>query len=509
MQTTKKVIHSNEQTAIFSWFIFKLVNQAQHLIVIARAGCGKTYTILEAIFRFLLDNPKSSVLYGVFNKKNQREAVDKATAAFPKFIQSGSLTISTWHSVGFKIISQAWGRIKASQYAEWNRAKIVCPEIEQKKYIMALVANLVSIAKNHCLGVPTIDEMIKLANLKGIETNKNDAVLWPVERLAEIAIKIMELSKERAFEISFDDMVWLPVACDMVKPSFDLIVGDEAQDLSLNQFAILEKLVKPGGRICLVGDDKQAIYGFRGAVCGGLDIMREKLQAQILPLTTTFRCPKKVVEKSRAFAPDYQAHESNLEGEILACDDKQILDQAQVSDCILSRVNAPLMRLCLRFIQKGKPAKIEGKDIARGLVNLIESLNATDLTDLTSKLESWQTVATGKATGKNAARKIEFIQDQAETIRALSEVCSTVSQLTFKLNDLFQDSQSDYARPCVLLSSVHKAKGLEWDRVFILNETFYCSHPLMTAEEKEQEKHIHYVALTRTKETLIEVSPAI
>lgn len=509
MQTAqKKVTFSKEQTDIFGWFLKTLLPAIANLIVVARAGCGKTFTILEAILRFLIDNPRKQVLYGVFNKKNQTEAMLKVQASFPQFLQSGALTISTWHSVGYKIIAKQWGRIKANNYAEWNRVKKACPEIEERKYIMALCANLVSIAKNHFMGVPSAEDLTKLATQKGIEANQKDALLWPLSRLVTIALQAMEISKERTFEISFDDMVWLPVACGMVSPAYDLIVGDEAQDLSLNQLAILQGLVKPGGRICLVGDDKQAIYGFRGALSNGLETMREKLSAEILPLTTTFRCPKLVVARAQLFAPDYVAHESNKDGTINSCDDKQILEQAQIGHAILSRLNAPLMRLCLRFIQKQKPAKIEGKDIARGLINLVESFDTPDLSAMLGKLESWQTVATGKATGFNAARKIEFIVDQAETIKSLAEVCTTVPQLVTKLNDMFQDSQSDYAKPAIVLSSVHKAKGLEWERVFILNDTFYCNHPNMTADEVEQEKNIHYVAITRTKDTLTEVFPA-
>ena len=66
---------------------------------------------------------------------------------------------------------------------------------------------------------------------------------------------------------------------DIIKPEFDLVVADEAQDLNLNQLAMIQKIVKPSGRVCLVGDDKQAIYGFRGALRNGMEKMTEKLQA--------------------------------------------------------------------------------------------------------------------------------------------------------------------------------------------------------------------------------------
>lgn len=494
MNTQKTIQYSDEQKAIFAWFAGTLLANFRNLIISAYAGTGKTFTLINAFFHA----PEKTILYCVFNKKNQLEAQGK--------ISDTRVKVSTLHSVGYGIIAKQWGRIKADGFCEWNRVQTVCPELSKgadgkTSYLVPTIVRLVSIAKNFFAGVPSLEDLKKIAVAKDCEANAKDQAKWPVERLCEIAIGVLELSKQRSFQISFDDMVWLPVACDMVKPAFDLICGDEWQDAGINQVEMISRLVKPTGRLCFVGDDFQAIYGFRGAQANQMQACKERFQATELKLTQTFRCPQKVVEKARQYVPDYTAHPDNYTGEVMDISEEKMIEQANIGQAILSRVNAPLMRLCLAFIRKGKPAKIEGKDIARDLKRIAESIGGT-WDNFEHGLDVWAQAGISKATGRNASQRIELISDQAETLKVLAEVSSSLSDLCLRLDNLFQDSQSEYAKPAICLSSVHKAKGLEWRTVYLLNETFFKARPGSTAEQAEEEKHIHYVAITRSQANL-------
>ncbi len=492
----KKVTYSTEQLSIFAWFALQAMTEFKNLIIVARAGVGKTFTMICAMLQYATE---SNILYGVFNKRNQLEAEAKIGS-------NKRITVKTWHAVGYAIIVKVWGRIKANFYAEWNRAEQVCPELKERKYLIALVASLVSKAKNKFIGVPGDNELIKLALSNGIEANdKDEAAGWTVEKLANIASKVMQLSLQRSYEISFDDMVWLPVSLGIVRPEYDLVVGDEAQDLNLLQLTMVQQIVKPTGRVCLVGDDKQAIYGFRGALPNGMGIMKERLQAGVLTLTQTFRCPKKVVAMAQSLVPDYLAHESNPEGTVEHVTHDKLAELARVGDAILSRVNAPLMRVCLTLLKRGTTARIEGKDIAKQLQNIIKDIGGNDISAFLTDLEAWRVTALGKAVGRKADQKAELIQDQFETLEALAEASNSVKDMSNRLYSLFADVD-DNPRPSVVCSSVHKAKGLEWPRVFILNETFNRQHKNATVESMEEEKNIHYVAITRTMESLFVVN---
>lgn len=490
MNTNKAIQHSKEQLEIFAWFAGTILSNFRNLIISAYAGTGKTFTLINAF----LHAPEKTILYCVFNKKNQLEAQGK--------ISDSRVQVSTLHSVGYKLIARAWGRIKANGYAEWNRVTTVCPELKDKKYMVANIAKLISTAKNFFAGVPSLEDMRKLCLAKDCEpSDKDQAQGWTVDKVCEIAMQAMELSKQRAFEISFDDMVWLPVAIDLCKPEFDLICGDEWQDAGVNQVEMIARLVKPNGRLCFVGDDFQSIYNFRGALAGNMGLCKERFGATELKLTQTFRCPQSVVDKAKQYVPDYVAHASNAQGTVADIGDSAMLAKLAIGDAVLSRLNAPLMGYCLNLIRLGKPAKIEGKDIARDLRRIVESLNCT-IENLDNRLDVWAQTMIAKATGRNATQRIELISDQADTLKVLAEVSSSISDLLARLDNLFQDSQSEYAKPAIILSSVHKAKGLEWRNVYLLNETFFRSRAGSTPEQQEEEKHIHYVALTRAMENL-------
>jgi ATP-dependent exoDNAse (exonuclease V) beta subunit len=89
-----------------------------------------------------------------------------------------------------------------------------------------------------------------------------------------------------------------------------------------------------------------------------------------------------------------------------------------------------------------------------------------------------------------------YIQDMCAALMVISETCTSIGQLKRTVEDLFSDNRSD-----IVLSSIHRAKGLEADRVFILD---YEKMPLDFPQPwaRVQEQNIMYVALTRAKQEL-------
>lgn len=470
----KSMQWSDEQLAIFEWYKNGgKVGQVSSLVIEAFAGTGKTTTIKEAFSHA----PEGRILYAVFNKRNQKEAAQKIT--------DPRVEVKTLHAVGFKIIKGWWSSAKPDGSADSARcAKAIGRD---DKELIGKLAKVVAFAKNTLLKATEASVAAMIGNLVELNIDETE-----VDYFAQLAIKVLELSKIKPRDnlISFDDMVWLPVEMGWCKPSYDLVTVDEAQDMNLPQLTMARGICK--GRMVVVGDSRQAIYGFRGAVQNGMGMMKVTLRAATLNLTTTYRCPKSVVDVASQIVPSYKAAPEAPQGLVSSVPSA---DSAKPGDAILSRLNAPLMPLALSFLRRNIPARIEGRDIGRQLIGMIKSFKAKSVPDLISKITAWEGKQIDRLEGtKNAEKRIEQVQDIAQTLQALAMDAKSVADVEQKINGLFEDTDES-SKPAVTLSSVHKAKGLEWNRVFLLCSTFRQA-------KGGEEANIYYVAVTRSKAEL-------
>lgn len=464
-----------------------------NVILRARAGTGKTTTIIEALNRC----NATSALYVVFNKRIQEEAQKKIT--------NKNVAVRTAHSVGFGFILANWRGVKANASCEFFRMKKLYSDAPSQVLFQA--AKLVSFLKNTFI-TPNEKDALDTAILRDVDCSQKDiGAGWTQAKLAEMAIKSINLSTEFPADrqISFDDMVWLPLRQGWIKPSYHLCMGDESQDFNTLQFQMLIQCCYPSGRVFLVGDDRQCIYYFRGAQQDGLDKFKLELKAKEFPLTVTYRCGKSIVRLAQELVPDIEHAPDAIEGEIIDCDFDAALTTIKPLDALLSRKNAPLTKACLKLIQKNIPAYIEGREIAKQLIDLIDALEAKDIQDFLNKLDSWLAAKQAKATTYNATKALDTAIDTAETIRAISDNCLTVESVKQKINSIFFDSE--YVRkPSVVCSSVHKAKGREWNNVYLLMESFSGGKQTINPQEVQEELNIKYVAITRAKEKLIRIN---
>jgi len=478
---------SDEQKAIFTWF----ASGTGNMVVQARAGTGKTTTIKEA---FSHAPEQGRLLYAVFNKKNQREAQEKIT--------DSRVEVRTLHSLGFWFIKNIWRNAKPDDFVENDRLVKIDPALPEE--VVSAVLKLVGFCKNLTTTIPEVNAVIEIADSRNISLSDELEKQFPPVKLASLAIDVLResLNRDHSDRVSFNDMVWLPVAAGWVKPTFSLVVVDEAQDMNMPQLMMAERACKQGGRICIVGDDRQAIYGFRGAASDGMHLMQQRLNASTLGLTTTYRCPRLVVELAHQIVADYSAAPSAPEGEILDSTLGEAVKSLVVGDAVLSRLNAPLMGVALSLLRRGTPARIEGRDIGKQLVGMVRKLRAKSVLDFLRKLKTWENkqldriIASG---GKHANSKAELIRDQALTLETVSQDCENIAAVETKILSLFEDSDSA-RKPAVVCSSVHKAKGLEWNRVCIIEDTF------KSKSSEGEEANIYYVAVTRTKKVLVRAS---
>ncbi len=474
---------SGQQEQIFNEF----ANGTSNFVVEARAGTGKTTTIKEGISRA----PETKKCYLAFNKKNVVEA--KAKITDPR------VQVMSLNSLGYKFVLGAWGSVKTDDNVEWDRINAAGSKFKNfSRSVGSVVHKVVAFAKN-TKPFAKLTDLVEMAGSRGFEpSDEDEAAGWSLLSICEVAATVLEMSKVKSAIISFNDQLWLPVALGFAKPWFDLVCIDEAQDMNATQLLLAQAACKKGGRVVLVGDPRQAIYGFRGADVRGMERLKTELKAKAFSLTITYRCPKAVVAIAAQLVPDYQAADSAPEGVVKMSNKTATLNEVKPNDAIISRKNAPLMGLCLALLRKGTPARIEGRDIGRMLLSITQSFKAKTVETFLEAVVTWGDLKMKRAmTHKNAEQLIETIADQVETLQAVAEDAKSVFEIETRLNNLFSDTDSN-PRPAVVLSSTHKAKGLEYDRVFLLESTF---SPHWTSDINE-ESNIKYVAITRAKKEL-------
>jgi len=509
---------------------------APHLVVIARAGTGKTTTLVEGLKLVqggtspLTPSPQQAAVWDAM----QLSAGKVRTICFVAFNKSIATELQqrvpagceamTMHSMGFKAVGKACGRVKVNQY----RVQDIVAELlgqdsralrrdEKKRSMVRATAKLVSLCKMNLVGLGATqtnllttmqDELQQLAAHYDVELNGSEAEVF------DLVPRVLDRCKDVTRDgcIDFDDMIWLPVALDLPVTQYDLLLVDEAQDLNRCQQQLA---LKVGSRLVLCGDPKQAIYGFAGADSDSIPRLEEILSetnrgCTSLPLTVTRRCGKAIVEEARALVPDFEAHPDNGPGTVLRAaykGDGNYRTIATGGDMVLCRVNAPLVSECFRFIKDGVQANIQGRDIGQGLISTVNRLKASDVPNLVGRLTDWLHAEERKENAKRnpSSARLIALQDRHDCLLCFTEEAQSIADVISKIEQIFTNDRNT---PGIMLSSVHKAKGLEADRVFLLEpEGAGIPHPMAkSAWQRDQEMNLRYVAITRAAKVLVYVS---
>jgi len=480
-------VWSEQQEAVFANFRF----DAKHAIVRARAGCAKTTTSIEALN--YVPARYQRILLAAFNKIIAQELQSRIT--------DPRVEAKTLHSLGMSYVMQNWEgvRVDASKRA-WGLVEEHV-EASTPDAIKGALKELHTKVRELDPWVSDVKEIERLAVVYDLVPGEETWTrVWTEERFYETVLEIINSAAQDddTVWIDFADMIFLPLRNGWVFPRYDMVVVDEAQDMSRPQLVMAQRAVRAGGRIVIVGDDRQAIYGFRGADSKGLDRLKAELEASELGLTTTYRCGKAIVQRAAALVPDFCAADSAPDGVVRYATPAEMTRDAAIGDFVLSRTNAPLMGAALGIIRRGVRARVRGRDIGKGLIELVKKLKVTRLGDLYTELEAWQAREMTRISKRNpelARVKAQGMQDTIDTLNTLAETVESLRELNEKLAMLFTDEDASAA---VMCSTVHKAKGLETRRVWVLEDTMRSGNV--------EEENIRYVAYTRAKDELVLVT---
>lgn len=482
----KQFTPSRYQQAIFDF----VQSGTGNAVVEAVAGSGKSTTIIKA----LEFTPKDSeVAFLAFNKKIADELKERA----PKHVH-----VSTLHSLGFSNIRKVYPKVKVDAgKVRW----IIQDELENmSSYFqniietnMSAVIRMVSMLKATLLE-PTNDNLTWISDNYNIEVNGDWQQIYQMVKIA------FEKSNSETWRIDYDDMIYFCAIGKVDCKKFDWLFVDESQDLNASQTEMVLRSIHEKSRVVAVADRKQSIYMFRGADTNAIPYLIEKLNAVTLPLSISYRCPKLHIELAQTLVPQIEASETAKDGILETIKERDILGKVKVGDLVICRTNAPLVSPAFELIRNGIKAVILGRDIGKGLIDLIEKTEKRNsignLAQLSYALSEYLQEETGKLLAQNKETKAQHLQDSVETIFALSDGCNTIPELKERIDNVFSDNQQG-----VVFSSIHKSKGAESERVFILHPEL-MPHPMAlksgNPEALQQELNIKYVALTRSKSEL-------
>ena len=487
---------SPQQEAVFA----AILNTMENLIILAVAGAGKT-TVLKEICSIFT---RGRIAFLAYNKKIADEI--KLKVAHLNHVQAG-----TFHSFGFKAMVAFSHRAKM----ESNKMRTLAETISEDTRDFALAA--VGLAKQAAFGIITPiesrDAWYDLAtHYELFNKLPENAGADVIERAITDAITLLKSSNAiLRTSFDFDDMLYGPLYLNLPLPTFALVMVDEAQDTNPARRLFAKRMIAPGGRFVAVGDPHQAIYGFTGADNNSLDLIRDEFNCTVMPLTVTYRCPKAVVAHAQAWVNHITAADEAPEGLVRTIGFDAFNAESFVpnQDAILCRNTKPLVQMAFSLIRRGIGAKVEGRDIAEGLAKLAKRWKTNSLATFQTRLNDYQARETQKLMSTGKELVAEQLTDKIDTLRVIIDSLpqnSTVRDLVDKIYSLFEPDDNGKPRNVVLLSTVHKSKGREWQRVFLLGRNLYMpSKWARQAWQQEQERNLIYVAVTRAKAELVEV----
>lgn len=521
--------------------IIEAVQQGNtHIIINAVAGAGKTSTLIEALKTV---SAHDNVLFCAFNVSIRKE-IDQRVCAF----NQGNIDVKNIHQLGLELVqnySTDRLKINAKKYSHlFNQWMVTDGKLLWEAFILATKKVLKEETKElykvfQKIILDTVDKvrlnLVKKDFNKFLKLNEHYGCLdknkfeHQFEELLPLIFnctyQLIELGTNEYYEnnsIDFVDMLYLPMILDCKSlHQYDRIFIDECQDLSKAQLGIVLKFTTQATKIVAVGDPYQSIYGFTGADSSAFDNFKKILTPHIeLPLTASFRCPEVITDLAKEIRSDITSvHSKKGSVEIISKD--ELIEKAKAGDMIICRWKEPLIEMVYRLVANHKKITIDMEEINEIVYQLTALFTAFELENklsdelLSTSFSNEIVKRNVKRTrlqlpehlsyeGKSAAleKMEEVLESKMNFIRFLyvkyQHLNINLNQLCAHSKELFKDTKE-----AIRLSTIHKAKGLEADNVYLLK---YEEMPLKYTNQKDweyiQEQNLKYVGITRAKQSL-------
>ena len=502
------------------------------MIIEALAGCAKSSTMtLIAVFLKHKQYKAAHCRFVAFGKANQQDLQQKIEAATGK--PTWGKTVQTLHSFAFEIwrgksnvkefdiddrgrkyeaIAQQLGAIsKGKNEGELDRKVNNFPAYCTASDFLELIDKL----RIYCLE-PTAESILAIAQRCQMEAflTEDTEKLAKVAHWSDLVLKEGIIASVENKTIDYTDMLWVlwkeqgrfRGAIDKWRAKLKFIGVDESQDLNLLQIEVLKILHNPTTNFfCFVGDRWQSIYHFRGSESDCMDIIKTRFDCDKFDLPLNFRCGTNHLRFVRQLFPHIkiEPHAEAPTGNVRCIKESDLpnlLKQDKIPTFGIARRNASLIKIAVQLTIKGVPVKLKDQAIFQKIFNLVRGA-------VSSSGSPYNPQTFVQILGQFCLAKIEKLPHANRAIaegeiKDLEKCClllfhhykiNSLGQWEDTLEKFFLNQEAD-----VELHTVHSGKGGEGQRVLVcFPDDMPLTYPGQTDEEKQQERNIIYVALTR------------
>lgn len=490
-------VYSEEQNAIFDYAQHGILN----IMVQAVAGAGKTTTLVECANR--MDKDKSILMLA--HNKSTRDTLKEKTSG------KNNVHVYTLHGLAWRMFTEHFNfepEIDDDKYRHYVNKNI--EELAGEEYNMLTRAQKLQYKSN-------VFDLINKSrhNLKQSEKE--------ITKLAKKKYNITLLSNECKFVsdvlkwgvsttdiVDFQDLLWFPSQFGYFTKRYasDIIMLDEAQDASLAQQDVIARCFKRNTRMFCFGDRDQTINSWCGSDTEAFEHLKDsnvfRRDAKEFPLTTNYRCGYKIIEYAKRYTDNnIHAKEGAEPGVVNLI---AHINDIKSGDMVLCRNTAPLMEFYRKAVSNGKKVFFRGEEFGKNIKNIVDCSYGNTIKEIIFSMKArliatWDMLTESTELDKRETMVnpiVVSLLDSIKTMENLPKTVETRSDIEKFVNDVF----SEEGKEGIQLSTIHKAKGLEADNVFIICPSLIPSRLSEMDWEREEEKHLQYVMCTRPKHSL-------
>ncbi|MGZ4765792.1 MAG: UvrD-helicase domain-containing protein [Ilumatobacteraceae bacterium] len=486
---------------------------AQPLAIVAAAGSGKTMVLTRRI-AYRIEQGQADPRH-VVALTFTRDAAGELRRRLRRLDVHESIEAGTFHSIALRLLrDRAITRNESMPALAPDRQRLVRECLKELRIELDPYPAMTDIdwARARCIEPADYEREVRAARRRSA---------LPPRRFSELAAAYERLKRRRSV-VDFDDLLDLNLRAietdaafrALVRWRFRHFVVDEAQDLNPLQHALLEAW--RGGRpdICLVGDPRQAIYGWNGSDHTTMtEVERAYPGVTVVSLETNYRCSPQVVSAAAAaLVASGQRDETasnRADGVPLSIESYPTVEAEA----------AAITTLVRGALDTHTPAGIAV--LARTndqLIPLEQALSAAAITTQRAVGRSPLEVVLGDAYRAMSREALalwadeQFTQHDALRRRVAEEVDRFLTSQEpggfrswVESRAPFDDLDVDEGEGAVSLLTFHGAKGREWPVVFVAGaEDGLIPHSsAVSAPQRAEEARLMYVAITRAVDRLV------
>ena len=276
------------------------------LLILAGAGTGKTRVITSRVAYMISRGIRpQNILAVTFTNKAAREMRERVKSLVPKRRlvgedgQAEKPTISTFHSLCVRILRRHITKLG------YKKNFVIYDATEQLGVVRRILSQI-------SLGSKKPDPYAVLSLISRWRNSNSDELIAEDQDLAALAkhlVATYQQTLKASNAVDFDDLILLvlrlfaecPEALDECRERYRYIMVDEYQDTNSSQFELVHSLAREHRNFCVVGDDDQSIYGWRGAeVANLLDLDKYFPDVKVVKLEQNYRSTNTILDAANA-----------------------------------------------------------------------------------------------------------------------------------------------------------------------------------------------------------------